>query len=76
MIEVIKLSEVPTAEIECGNCRSILRYGNRDLDKRYRENTLDRTFLGSFYYTFRCPVCGVIVEAPWIKNKELNNPQT
>lgn len=71
MIEIIKASEVPTAEITCSNCKSVLRYGNRDLNKNIRENSGSYSFLGhTEYYTFRCPVCGVKVEAPWIETKE------
>lgn len=71
MVEIIKASEVPTAEITCNNCKSVLRYGNRDLDKNIRESRGNYSFLGyAEYYTFRCPVCGVKVEALWIEPKE------
>lgn len=72
MVEVIKTGNVPTMEITCENCKSILRYGNKDLTKNICENKSSYSLLPNcYYYTFRCPVCGVMVEANWIKN---NNP--
>lgn len=70
MVEVIKESKVPTAEITCNNCKSVLRYGNKDLDVMYRTDTFNVTYLKKEYFTFRCPVCGVRVEANWIINNE------
>lgn len=76
MVEVVKMNKVPTAEIECQNCKSILRYGNRDLDKYYPEDNLQCSYLYKKpYYAFRCPVCGIRVTANWIENndKELDD---
>lgn len=61
MIKIIKAQPVPKEQIECANCGSILEYGNEDLD----------FYQGCFGYNyrFRCPVCGVFIDAKWIEKK-------
>ena len=40
MVKAIIVGEVPTAEVTCGNCHSVLRYGNADLIKTYPKENL------------------------------------
>lgn len=64
------------AEITCRNCKSILKYGNADLRQYYPEvgNPFYGTLAFDEMYSFYCPVCGVIVEAPKVRtNKEREN---
>ena len=63
MIKIIKAQPVPKEQIECANCRSILEYENVDLD-------LHQGYMAAIRYRFRCPVCGVFIDAKWIKNNE------
>lgn len=57
MIKIIKAEPVPKEQIECANCHSILEYENEDLEMTVYE------------YRFRCPVCGVYIDAKWIEKK-------
>ena len=63
MIKVIKAQPVPTEKIECANCGSVLEYENVDLD--FCPSCLS----GGYKYRFRCPVCGVFIDAKWIDKK-------
>ena len=75
MIRVIEEKEVPRAQVECGNCGSLLEYGNADLLIDYeveRENPVT-TYLASTSFRPRCitcPVCGCKVSASWIIKNE------
>lgn len=62
MIKIIKAQPVPKKQIECANCGSILEYENVDLE-------LYQGYMTGYNYRFRCPVCGVLIDAKWIKNK-------
>lgn len=64
MIKIIKAQPVPKEQIECANCGSILEYENVDLD-------FYQSSLSGYKYRFRCPVCGVFIDAKWIKKKSL-----
>lgn len=57
MIKIIKAQPVPKEQIECNNCGSILEYGNEDLE------------MTGYKCRFRCPVCGVYIDAKWIEKK-------
>lgn len=61
MIKIIKAQPVPKEQIECNNCGSILEYENVDLD--FYQSCLS----GGYKYRFRCPVCGVLIDAKWIE---------
>lgn len=63
MIKIIKAQPVPKEQIECTNCGSILEYENVDLE--FYNSTLS----GGYKYHFRCPVCGVFIDAKWIEKK-------
>lgn len=65
MIKIIKAQPVPKEQIECANCGSILEYDNVDLE--FHQSYLS----GGYKYRFRCPVCGVFVDAKWIEKKSL-----
>lgn len=60
MIKVLEEKPVPRKTIACGNCGSVLEYGNADLH------------IDGFYKStwFECPVCGVKVVANWITKGE------
>ena len=60
MIKIIKAQPVPKEQIECTNCGSILEYENVDLE-------LHQGYMTGYKYRFRCPVCGVFIDAKWIK---------
>ena len=60
MIKIIKAQPVPKEQIECANCGSILEYENVDLELHQ---------MASYRYRFRCPVCGVFIDAKWIETK-------
>ena len=65
MIKIIKAQPVPKEQIECDNCGSILEYENVDLE-------LHQSYLsGGYKYRFRCPVCGVYIDAKWIEKNSL-----
>lgn len=54
MIKIIKAQPVPKEQIE---------YENVDLE-------FHQTYLsGGYKYRFRCPVCGVFIDAKWIEKK-------
>lgn len=63
MVKIIKANPIPTKQIECSNCKSILEYGNADL-------TLYESYMIEDKYKFTCPICGVDIEAKWIKDLE------
>ncbi len=62
MIIVKERKAVPHADVRCGNCGSLLQYGNADL-----EEDKSRTYPDRYY--FDCPVCGCKVSADWITKK-------
>ena len=70
MIIVKEKKSVPHADVRCGNCGSLLQYGNADLLEDYNYSALCSA--GQNYY-FNCPVCGCKVNANWIikKGKEV-----
>lgn len=66
MIKVLEEKPVPRKTITCGNCGSILEYGNADLHDDY-----DADYTGLYRpKCFVCPVCGVKVSANWIMKGE------
>ena len=72
MIIVKEEKPVPHDDIRCGNCSSLLQYGNADLHEDYSRDSANYTTLygaGHSYY-FNCPGCGCKVVANWIINKE------
>ena len=72
MIIVKEKKSVPHADVRCGNCGSLLQYGNADLLEDYQSNYAALYSTGHCYY-FDCPVCGCKVSASWIikKGKEV-----
>lgn len=62
MIKIIEAQPVPKEQIECNNCGSILEYGNADLE-------LHQGYMTGIKYRFKCPVCGVFIDAKWIEKK-------
>ena len=71
MIIVKEKKPVPHDDIRCGNCGSLLQYGNADLYKDYSKDSANYATLygaGHSYY-FNCPVCGCKVIASWIIKK-------
>ncbi len=71
-MKIIVEKEVPSAQITCPHCGSLIEYQNRDLMTKYFTNYTYNTALGNKLYYFSCPVCGVDVEASWIYKKEEN----
>ena len=72
MIIVKEKKPVPHADVRCGNCGSLLEYGNADLFEDYHNDSTSFCYIfgaGHNYY-FRCPVCGCKVQASWITKKE------
>ena len=65
MIVVKEKKSVPHDDVRCGNCGSLLQYGNADLLKDY--DSANYTTLYNYY--FNCPVCGCKVNANWIRKK-------
>ena len=71
MIIVKEKKPVPHDDIRCGNCGSLLQYGNADLYEDYSKASANYATLygaGHSYY-FNCPVCGCKVIANWIIKK-------
>ena len=71
MVKIIEAREVPTKQIRCRNCHSLLEYGNADLNEVFEYNNQSLTYpqrpaLKKYY--FRCPRCGVEMPAEWISN--------
>ena len=71
MIIVKEKKPVPHDDIRCGNCGSLLQYGNADLYEDYhRVDDRSATLYGAGHnYYFNCPVCGCKVSANWIVKK-------
>ena len=71
MIIVKEKKSVPHADVRCGNCESLLQYGNADLHEDYQRDSANySTLYGAGYkYYFNCPVCGCKVSANWIIKK-------
>jgi len=74
-MKIIVKTEVPSAQITCEHCGSLIEYENRDLQEEYsfNENCCSQNFLTrsiNTEYYFRCPNCGVKVKASWIKRKK------
>ena len=71
MIIVKEKKSVPHADVRCGNCGSLLQYGNADLLEDYsRSDGMTYAFQEHFRpYYFDCPVCGCKVRASWIIKK-------
>lgn len=63
MIKIIKAQPVPKEQIECANCHSILEYENIDLEDFHQ------SYMTGYKYRFKCPVCGVFIDAKWIEKK-------
>ena len=71
MIIVKEKKSVPHADVRCGNCGSLLQYGNADLHEDYqRDSTSYAMYAAGHNYYFNCPVCGCKVNANWIIKKE------
>lgn len=68
MIIVKEKKAVPHADVRCGNCGSLLQYGNADLLEDYHRADYTLYSAGHNYY-FNCPVCGCKVSANWIIKK-------
>jgi len=71
MIIVKEKKSVPHADVRCGNCGSLLQYGNADLHEDYgRSDGMTCALQGYLRpYYFNCPVCGCKVIANWIIKK-------
>lgn len=55
MIKVIEEKPVPTAQVRCDDCGSLLEYGNADLWKEH--NIASYSYPMAYRYYFDCPVC-------------------
>lgn len=66
-MKIIKKEEIPTEQISCSNCRSILEYDNSDLSEDWDRENYNGHFTGIRFYHLRCPVCGVYISANWIR---------
>lgn len=67
MVKIVIKNKVPTKKVKCSNCGSLLEYGNADLYIVYPESTLTVQYLCKQpYFAFKCPVCGVEVQAEWV----------
>ena len=69
MIIVKEKKSVPHADVRCGNCGSLLQYGNADLLKDYNNANYASLYSTGHNYYFNCPVCGCKVNAKWIIKK-------
>ena len=70
MIIVKEKKPVPHDDIRCGNCGSLLQYGNADLHEDYSKDSANyATLYGGHSYYINCPVCGCKVNANWIISK-------
>lgn len=69
MIVVKEKKPVPHDDIRCGNCGSLLQYGNADLHEDYCSDNHVALYSAGHNYYFNCPVCGCKVNANWIINK-------
>ena len=71
MIIVKEKKAVPHADVRCGNCGSLLQYGNADLHEDYScSGGMSYALQGHLRpYYFNCPVCGCKVSASWIIKK-------
>ncbi len=70
MIKVLEEKPVPRKTIICGNCGSVLEYGNADLHKDY-DPDYEPNYTGLYRpMCFTCPVCGVKVIAGWIGKRK------
>ena len=71
MIKIIKEGkDVPRKQVTCGNCDSVLEYGNDDLYEDYSNSpyTITRNpygFIGGNWY-LTCPICRCRVYTGWI----------
>lgn len=72
-MKVIEEKPVPTEQITCSNCKSILEYGNADLYKDYKESPYANYAASFVCHYFYCPVCGCRVDAHWITKKGDND---
>ncbi len=70
MIIVKEKKSVPHADVRCGNCGSLLQYGNADLFEDYNSANYAALYSTGHNYYFNCPVCGCKVSANWIIKKE------
>lgn len=66
MVKTIKKGNVPTAQIECPNCGSLLEYGNADLWEKIN-NYLNTSPMWKSY-SIRCPECNVEIDVNWVVN--------
>ena len=69
MIIVKEKKSVPHADVRCGNCGSLLQYGNADLLEDYHRADYNTLYSAGHNYYFNCPVCGCKVNANWIIKK-------
>lgn len=69
MIVVKEKKSVPHADVRCGNCGSLLQYGNADLLEDYNSANYTPLYGTGLNYYFNCPVCGCKVNANWIIKK-------
>lgn len=74
MVTVKEKKPVPHADVRCGNCGSLLQYGNADLLEDYLSaNYMALSYMALYSarhnYYFDCPVCGCRVNANWIIKK-------
>lgn len=70
MVKVIEKKPVPTAQVRCKDCGSLLEYSNSDL---WRECDVDSfTYPLRDKYSFDCPVCKckIYVERIALKGEE------
>lgn len=71
MIKVLKENPVSRAQIKCSNCKSLLEYGNDDLNLMPEYVNNNDVYTTEYHnYGFYCPVCGCKVFASWIHKEE------
>lgn len=74
MIKVLEENQVPRATIVCDNCKSLLEYGNADLQERYVNDNFNQFTTAIKQYKITCPVCGCEVVASRVSTLTIKEP--
>ena len=70
MIKVLEEKPVPRETVNCGNCGSLLEYGNADLMEYNNWGDNPNYAYSVPRHHFQCPVCGCWVRVNWIVKGE------
>ena len=70
MVNVIEEYPKPVAQVRCGNCGSLLEYGNADLHYKMSNEIVTQNIVALKGYYIWCPVCGCEVAASRIPRPE------